>query len=130
MTGSTNAVAPCPNIPPGWLCPWALRLAAPGRARYPGGGGGGRPRGLLGLISSHRSAPLRAYPAVFVARRAAYRSLFSAPAVSSALWPGLWVWSLPPCGTVPILSRLPGYRVALAAQEGGWGAGAGGSLPR
>ena len=35
---STTAATPCPNIPPGWPCPWALCLAAPGQARYPRGG--------------------------------------------------------------------------------------------
>ena len=33
MTGYTIQVAPCPNIPPGWSCPWACCRAALGWAR-------------------------------------------------------------------------------------------------
>ena len=121
MIGSTTVVAPCPNIPPGWPCSWALRQAALGRARYLGGGGGEttlRPPGSgLAVLPVAPSRPPRGR------RRVSRRSPLFIPCACCpcALWPGLWTWSLPPCGTVPVLSRLPGCRGAPAALWGGGG---------
>ena len=70
MTGSETEIAPCPNISPGWLCPWARRRAALGRARcgarrYRGDGGGGRPcNGGGGVGSRWFLTPLAWLPPV------------------------------------------------------------------
>ena len=117
MTGPTTVVAPCPDIPPGW--PWALCQAAPRRPAVMGGGGT-----TLRPLGSGFAAPLSAPPRLPRGRRCVSRRvpfIILCVCCPCALWPGLWAWSLPPCGTVLVQSRLLGRRVALAALGGGGG---------
>ena len=72
-SGSKTAIAPCPNIPLGWPCPWAPRLAVPGRARLRGGASSSQPRG------SDCGAPLLVPPAYTVVRRCKSRRALPCP---------------------------------------------------
>ena len=78
MTGSTIEVAHCPNIPPGWPCPWARRWAASGRARCRArlyrAGGGGASRGGVCFTAFFSNG---ACPTVLCALSSVYKSLFS-----------------------------------------------------
>ena len=119
-SGSTTTVAPCPNIPPGRLCLWAPRLAAPGWARRQGGRGGcRRPRVLGGpVVALHP-------PARACARRVL---LYTSPHALRAAPPcGQRCWPSPP-PRCPLL--LPwGGRGALLGRPGEGGGGAGGLPP-
>ena len=90
-----------------------------------GGGGGGDALAASWISSQLRhSAHLRAYPAVAVARRAAYCSLSLRP-------PFLLPYgrSRGP-GPVPVVCRLLGCRVSLATLVGGGGGGREPEAPR